>query len=80
MAKSSSRNDNYDIETVALNCCLYQLHIIHIADYEINELFDLKSLNTLFAELEVFLDTRAAKMFKNLGYTNLRRFNILKYP
>ena len=77
MAKLSFTYDNYDIESVALNYCLYQLHI---TEYDINELFDLKSLNTFFAELELFLDTRAAKMFNKLGYTNSRRFNILKYP
>ena len=77
MANLTFNNDPSKIKSVAIDYCLY---LLHISEYDINELLDLKSLNTFFAELELFLDTRAAKMFKKLGYTNSRRFNILKYP
>ena len=76
MAKLSSVGDNYDIQSIALNYCLYELHI---AEYDINEFFDLKSFKTFITEIEAFLDRRAAMMFNKLGFTNSRRFNILTY-
>jgi hypothetical protein len=77
MAKLLSVGDNYDIQSIALNYCLYELHI---AEYDINEFFDLKSFKTFITEIELFLDRRAATMFNKLGFTNSRRFNILTYP
>ncbi len=76
MAKLIAHGDEYNIESIVLNYCLYQLHI---AEFDVNEFFDLKSFKTFIIELEQFLDNRAACIFKKLGYTNPRRFNILKY-
>jgi hypothetical protein len=77
MAKLLSIGDNYDIQSITLNYCLYELHI---AEYDISEFFDLKSFKTFITEIELFLDKRAATMFNKLGFTNSRRFNILTYP
>jgi hypothetical protein len=77
MAKLLSSGDNYDIESFALNYCLYELDT---SDADVNEFFDLNNFKTFIAELEKFLDIRAACMLKKIGYTNQRRFNILKYP
>lgn len=72
------KKENHVIETVALNYCLYLLHESHDS-CNINQLFDLKSISMFLIDLEAFLAARAAKMFKALGFTNPRRFNILKY-
>ena len=52
MARLSSRKDKHDIESVAINYCLYELETIHIAD--LNDVFDFKSIIILLLNLKRF--------------------------
>lgn len=72
---SKTRGTDCDVEAMAYEYCEFKL-----SDNDVNNIFDMNTIQSFINELEIILEKRAIDVFKRLGCPDQkRRYNILKY-
>lgn len=73
--EAKTRGTDCDIEAMAYDYCQYKL-----SDADINNVFNIDSVQSFIDDLELVLEKRSMDFFKKLGCPDQkRRFNILRY-